>query len=81
MRTPNVSEAKEKIQVIKYLDVGDMTITGSGKVSDKAFYAAKTIILTITAKHREILSKTLRIRIHPDRTRRKHYRLTRMGGE
>ena len=41
MRTPNVSEAKEKIQVIKYLDVGDMTITGSGKVSDKAFYAAK----------------------------------------
>ena len=57
MRTPNVSEAKEKIQVIKYLDVGDMTITGSGKVSDKAFYAAKAIILTITAKHREILSK------------------------
>ena len=57
MRTPNVSDAKEKIQVIKYLDVGDMTITGSGKVSDKAFYAAKEIILTITSKHPEILSK------------------------
>ncbi|MCY3743525.1 MAG: hypothetical protein OXH00_21125 [Candidatus Poribacteria bacterium] len=57
MRTPNVSEAKEKIQVIKYLDVGEMTITGSGKVNDKAFYAAKEIVLTITAKRPEILSK------------------------
>ncbi|MXV73623.1 Zn-dependent oligopeptidase [Candidatus Poribacteria bacterium] len=57
MRTPNVSEAKEKIQVIKYLDVGEMTITGSGKVNNKAFYAAKEIVLTITAKRPEILSK------------------------
>ncbi len=29
MRTPNISEAKEKVQVIKYLDVEDITITGS----------------------------------------------------
>ena len=57
MRTGNVSEAKEKIQVIKYLDVGEMTITGSGKVDDKAFYAAKAIILGITSKRPEILSK------------------------
>ena len=57
MRTPNISEAKEKVQVIKYLDVEDITITGSGKVSDEVFYAAKEIILTITAKRPEIRSK------------------------
>ncbi len=57
MRTRNVSEAKEEIQVIKYLDVGDMTITGSGKVNDKAFYAAKEIVLKITSKRPEILRK------------------------
>ena len=33
MRSRNVPEAKDKIQVIKYLDVADMTITGSGKVN------------------------------------------------
>ena len=57
MRSRSVPEAKNKIQVIKYLDVGKMTITGSDKVSDDAFYTAREIILTITAKHPEILSK------------------------
>ena len=57
MRSRSVPEAKNKIQVIKYLDVGEMTITGSDKVSDAAFYAAREIILTITAKRPEILSK------------------------
>ena len=57
MRTRNVPEAKDEIQVIKYLDIAEMTITGSGKVSDNAFYAAKEIVLTITAKRPEILSQ------------------------
>ena len=57
MRSRSVPAAKNKIQVLKYLDVGEMTITGSGKVSDDAFYAAREIILTITAKRPEILRK------------------------
>ena len=57
MRSRNVSAAREKVEVLKYLDVEDMTITGSGKVGDKVFYAAREIILTITAKRPEILSK------------------------
>lgn len=57
MRTRNVPEAKAEIQVIKYLDIAEMTITGSGKVNDKAFYAAKEVVLTITAKRPEILSQ------------------------
>ena len=57
MRTQNVPEAKDEIQIIKYLDIGDMTITGSGKVNDNAFYAAKEIVLTITSKRPEILGK------------------------
>ena len=57
MRSRSVPGAKNKIQVLKYLDVGEMTITGSDKVSDNAFYAAREIILTITAKHPEILSQ------------------------
>ena len=57
MRSRSVPKAKDKIQVLKYLDVGEMTITGSDRVSDDAFYAAREIILTITSKHPEILSK------------------------
>ena len=57
MRSRNVPKAENKIQVIKYLYVGEMTITGSGKVSDDAFYTAREIILTITAKCPEILDK------------------------
>lgn len=57
MRSRSVPEAKNKIQVIKYLDVREMTITGSGKVSDDAFYTAREIILTITAKRPEMLGK------------------------
>ena len=56
MQVSRASEANDKIQVIKYLEVGDITITGSGDVSDAAFYAAKEIILTITAKRPEIRS-------------------------
>ena len=57
MRSRNVPEAKDEIQVIKYLDVAEMTITGSSKVNDNAFYAAKEIVLTITSKRPEILSQ------------------------
>ena len=56
MQVSRASEANDKIQIIKYLEVGDITITGSGDVSDAAFYAAKKIILTITAKRPEIRS-------------------------
>ncbi len=57
MRSRSVPEAQNKIQVIKYLDVGEMTITGSDKVSDDAFYTAREIILTIITKCPEILDK------------------------
>ena len=35
MRTQNVPEAKDEIQIIKYLDIGNMTITGSGDTTQR----------------------------------------------
>lgn len=57
MLMPNPLEAKNKVQIIKHLEVEDMVIIGSKNVDDKAFYAAKEIIMTVTAKRPEIRSK------------------------
>lgn len=54
MRTQNASSS-EKLTV-KYLQVEEITITGSENIPDTAFRAAKQIILKITSKHPEILN-------------------------
>lgn len=57
MLVPNPLEEKNKIQIIKHLEVEDMVIIGSKNVDDKAFFVAQEIILTVTSKRPEIRSK------------------------
>ena len=54
MLVPKPLEAKNKVQIIKHLEVEDMVIIGSKNVDDKAFYVAQEIILKITSKRPEI---------------------------
>ncbi len=54
MLVPHALEAKNKVQILKYLEVEDIVIFGSENVDDKAFYVAQEIILTITSKRPEI---------------------------
>lgn len=57
MLVPNPLEAKNKVQIIKHLEVEDIVIIGSENVDDKAFYVAQEIILTVTSKRPEIRSE------------------------
>ena len=54
MLVPNPLGAKNKVQIIKHLEVEDMVIIGSKNVDDKAFYVAQEIIMTVTSKRPEI---------------------------
>ena len=47
--------SSEKLR-IKYMEVEEITITGSENIPDTAFRAAKQIILKITSKHPDILN-------------------------
>ncbi len=54
MSAQNASNT-EKL-TLKYLEVEEITITGSENIPDTAFRAAKQIILKITSKHPDILN-------------------------
>lgn len=49
-------KSKSEKLTLKYLQVEEITITGSKNIPDTAFRAAKQIILKITSKHPEILN-------------------------
>ena len=59
MLVPKPLEAKNKVQIIKHLEVEDMVIIGSKNVDDKAFYVAQEIILKITSKRPEIRTELM----------------------
>ncbi|MCG9127539.1 hypothetical protein JT359_08080 [Candidatus Poribacteria bacterium] len=53
---PDENTSNSEKLIIKYMQVEEITITGSENIPDAAFRAAKQIILKITSKHPDLLN-------------------------